>query len=237
MLLRLVVLLTVFSFAFVAGVSVCLGQAPPRARAMAERKPTPTPTPPTGGPNTGNPGGAGRHIDRRGGEQAPRYMEAPSQFRRSTSPAGVGKRAGMADPSARRLRSYRLAANLLDLSVTCDPTEHEQEDLTGTYTGNIDFPSRTISGPATLNIEGHRFTLTAGDVELSGDVSSVTTCDYTAVAMRLETPNSPTNPSNGAESISLKALRKGPSLTLTSVEGQTDFKFTPTSKAIPDRRP
>ena len=234
--LRLVVSLILFLVAFGAGVngggvSVCLAQMAPY------RRPSPTPTPPTGGPNTGDIGGAGRTRIEGGIENRRSSKPVFSPPPRSSFPADISMPRFRANPSARRVRSYRFASRLHEFSsYTCDPTEHEQEDLTGTYTGNIDFPSRTISGSATLNIEGHRFTLSAGDVEFSGDVSSVTTCNYTAVAIRLENPGSPADSSNGAESISLKAIRMGSSLTLTSVEGQTKFQFTPPSrKAAPGR--
>lgn len=250
--LRLVVSLIVLSFAFGMGANVCLAQEQDPGK-----KPSPTPTPPPGGPNVPDPGGPSRIFNPGGpsrikgsvttsetggvkplsGEiggvktgsaelgDRPRFMDFEDADRRSLKGA---KKVG---------RSYRARRPSIDLySGVCDPTEQEQEDLTGTYSGNIDFPSRKLSGPATLDIKGRQFTLSVNGVELSGDVSSETTCDYTAVAMRFVTPPSSENSANAAESISLRARRLDSTLILSSVERQTKFKFTPTSKATRRRR-
>lgn len=257
--LRLVVSLIIFSFAYsvganVWGTSVCLAQD-------SAKKPTPTPTPPEG-PNPSNPGGPSKAGDlnrsNRGGPSRGDFNRG--DFRRSgrdDAPMdklgerriGSGNRAGVSDRDSidNRDDRRREARRLLDDSFafknssrrkinTCDTTEHEKEDLTGTYSGKIEFPSRKLMGPATLDIKGQRFTLSINGVDLSGDVSSETTCDYTAVAMRFETAASPENSAKAAESISLKAQRIGSTLILTSVEGQTKFEFAPVLKPASRRR-
>jgi hypothetical protein len=235
MLPRFIVSLVLFSFACGVGVSVwgasvCLAQD-----ISPSKKPTPTPTPPNGGPDTSNPGGPSRANKAAwtgadtGGRPAG-VMPSSSQ-RTDRTRASVGDAVGfdgtLFNNANRGVRSYRARRPLVLYSRVCDPTEHTQEDLTGTYSGNIEYPSRNISGSATLDIKGRRFTLTANGVDLTGDISSVTTCDYTAVAVRFVTPASSETGANAAESISLKAQRLGSALMLTSVEGQTRFEFTP----------
>jgi hypothetical protein len=258
--LRLVVSLIIFSFACGVGAnvrrtSVCLAQDQGPAK-----KPTPTPTPPPDGPNPGNPGGPSKQGDlNRSNPGGP----SRGEFNRSGFPgrgvaprddvgersSGVGNRAGVSDRGSigntenRRREARWLFGDSFAFKYssrrkinTCDTTEHEQEDLTGTYSGKIEFPSRNLRGPATLDIKGQRFILSINGVDLSGSVSAETTCDYTAVAMRFETAASPENSAKAAESISLKAQRIGSTLILTSVEGQTKFEFAPVLKPASRRR-
>ena len=44
----------------------------------------------------------------------------------------------------------------------CDPNQQEQTDLSGTYTGTVNYPDGGMTGEATLTITGNNFTLTAG---------------------------------------------------------------------------
>jgi hypothetical protein len=218
------------------------------AQDRTARKPTPTPTPPSGGPNPGNPGGPSRII---GSDTGARSTSTPRRLAATASTAGevaspssvpdaVGEKTGGVTwfkKSKRRFTSSsRFSKTAVGRYATCDRTLHEQEDLTGTYSGDIEFPSRKFSGPATLDIKGQRFTLSVNGVDLSGDVSSETTCNYTAVAMRFEAPASPENSAKATESISLKAQRIGSSLILMSVEGQTKFEFAPVLKPASRRR-
>src|SRR5207248_565068 len=65
----------------------------------------------------------------------------------------------------------------------CDPMQQEQTDLSGTYTGKVDYSDAGLTGDATLTITGNNFTLTAGSATQSGRVTAVTTCGYTAATM------------------------------------------------------
>lgn len=258
--LRLVVSLIIFSFACGVGAnvrrtSVCLAQDQGPAK-----KPTPTPTPPPDGPNPGNPGGPSKVGDLNRntpggpsrGDFNRRVFRRPGRNVASRDDVGeprnvVGERAGdrrsIGNTEDRRREARRLLGDSFAFKYssrrkinTCDTTEHEQEDLTGTYSGKIEFPSRKLRGPATLDIKGQRFILSINGVDLSGGVSAETTCDYTAVAMRFETAASAENSAKAAESISLKAQRIGSNLILTSVEGQTKFEFAPVLKPASRRR-
>ncbi len=50
----------------------------------------------------------------------------------------------------------------------CDPMQQEQTDLSGTYTGKVDYSDAGLTGDATLTITGTNFTLTAGSTTQSG---------------------------------------------------------------------
>ncbi len=104
----------------------------------------------------------------------------------------------------------------------CDPTQQEQADLSGTYTGK----ARHDNGPAvdaTLTITGNTFTMTSGTDNHTGRITAVTTCGYTAVTMMMGdlTPPTPSpNPPAALPAMSLRAKKVGNSLTLTSVPGE-----------------
>jgi hypothetical protein len=104
----------------------------------------------------------------------------------------------------------------------CDPTQQEQTDLSGTYTGKL----KHGDGPAmdaTLTITGNNFTMTAGSDTHSGRITAVTTCGYTAVTVMMGdlTPPPPgPNPPAAHPAMSLRAKKVGDRLTLTSVPGE-----------------
>jgi hypothetical protein len=102
------------------------------------------------------------------------------------------------------------------------------EDLSGTYTGTVNYPDGSLSGPATLMITGNDFTLTPdGGTAISGHVSAVKTRGYTGVAMQLGA-YSPSGTGQGTPpvSVSLRMKKKGNGLWLTSVpEAAHQFSF------------
>lgn len=105
----------------------------------------------------------------------------------------------------------------------CDPTQQEQTDLSGTYTGKLTRPDGTVVKDATLTITGNNFTATAGSDTHSGRITAVTTCGYTAVTMMTGdmTPPAPgPNPPPPNQAISLRAKKMGDKITLTSVPGE-----------------
>lgn len=105
----------------------------------------------------------------------------------------------------------------------CDPMQHEQTDLSGTYTGKVNYPDASLTGDATLTITGNNFTLTAGSTTQSGRVTAVTTCGYTGVTMMFGdlTPPTPSpNPPAALPAVSLRAKKMGDRVTLMSVPGE-----------------
>ena len=103
----------------------------------------------------------------------------------------------------------------------CDPNAQEQTDLSGTYTGTINYTEGNMSGDATLTITGNDFTLTSGSATQEGRVVAVTTCNYTAVTMRLG------KEAGALPTLSLRAKRMGSGLSLMSVPGEPkQFSFT-----------
>ncbi len=104
----------------------------------------------------------------------------------------------------------------------CDPNQHEQTDLSGTYTGKIQHGDEVRD--ATLTISGNSLTMTSGSDTHTGRITAVTTCGYTAVTIMhgdggMSEPGK-TAPPNKV--ISLRAKRVGNSLTLMSVPGEPE---------------
>ena len=100
----------------------------------------------------------------------------------------------------------------------------EQTDLSGTYTGAINFPDGSLEGDGTLTINGNQFTLTSGSESKSGRLTAVKTRGYTGVAMQFDGV-SPTTTSGTPYIVSARAIKRGDNLTLTNVEG-SDRIFT-----------
>ena len=111
----------------------------------------------------------------------------------------------------------------------CDPTKQEQTDLSGDYTGNVNYPDASLMGDATLNIAGNDFTLTAGATTQKGRVTAVTTCGYTGATMMFGdlTPPTPSrNPPPALAAVSLRVRKMGNRVTLMTVPGEKrSFSF------------
>jgi len=212
------------------------------------RKPSPRPTPPPGAPNPNDPGGAKTNVSDRSrpatagtavGEPTagPTGDKSMNRGRANRGRDALSTLGGF-DGAKKVGRTYsRDRLRLLSIPPafnTCNPAQHQEEDLTGTYSGKINFPSKNLNGSATLNIEGRKFTLVSENVVLSGDLASETTCDYTAVAMRFD--STVASPEDVAKTISVQAQAAGSNLVLLSVEGETKFEFIPVSKATRRRR-
>lgn len=111
----------------------------------------------------------------------------------------------------------------------CDPNVQEQTDLSGTYTGTVNYSEGGLSGDATLTITGNDFTMTAGSSTQEGRVVAVTTCNYTAVTMMFG--KSQTTATSGTQpppltAVSLRAKKTGKGITLTTAEGEKrEFSF------------
>lgn len=120
----------------------------------------------------------------------------------------------------------------------CDPTQQEQTDLSGTYTGKAKHGTEPAQD-ATLTITGNNFTMTSGSETHNGRMTAVTTCGYTAVTMMMGdlTPPTPSpNPPAALPAMSLRAKKVGDKLWLTSVPGDTmSVSFTPTGGTMKPR--
>lgn len=116
----------------------------------------------------------------------------------------------------------------------CNPDKDEHADLSGSYSGVINYPAAGLSGPATLTVTGNRFTLTSGSKTEAGNITAVVTCNYTAVAMmfgqwKTPQPGEPVLPP--LPMLSLTATRKGDQLTLKpSASEHHEFLFEPGPK-------
>jgi len=106
-----------------------------------------------------------------------------------------------------------------------------QADLSGTYTGTVNYPEGGMNGPATLTITGNQFTMTpdGGGSPVSGRVTAVTTRGYTGVTMMFgdTTPPPVTQAPPPLPAVSLRARMSGGRVTLMSVPGEKrEFSFS-----------
>ena len=109
----------------------------------------------------------------------------------------------------------------------CDNTKQEQTDLSGTYTGKL----KHGDGPAidaTMTITGNDFTGNMGSETMTGRITAVTTCGYTAVTMMAK---------GAPQAMSLRAKKVGDSLTLTSVPGEPQMVSFTTGGASMKAKP
>lgn len=133
-------------------------------------------------------------------------------------------------------------AAMAKTSGRCDPTQQEQTDLSGTYTGKADHGNGQPPQDATLTITGNNFTMTSGSETHNGRITAVKTCGYIGVTMMMGdlTPPSPSpNPPAPLPAVSLRAKKVGDKLWLMSVPGEKmKVSFTPTgaSKAKPKKK-
>lgn len=134
---------------------------------------------------------------------------------------------GMNRSSGRRTRrGSRRSSSGAGMSMDTSSTP---ADLSGTYTGMVNYPAGGMSGDATLTINSNQFTLTSGSSTQSGTVTGVTTRGYTAVAMMFGSvaAGSTSGTTPAPTIISLRAKKVGDRLTLKSVQGETNaFSFT-----------
>lgn len=109
----------------------------------------------------------------------------------------------------------------------------EQTDLSGTYTGTVNYPEGGLNGAATLTITGNSFTIApeGGGSSVTGRVTAVTTRGYTGVTMMFGDATAPPPTQNPPPpplpAVSLQARRSGDRVTLTSVPGERrQFSFS-----------
>ncbi|HEX8651831.1 MAG TPA: hypothetical protein VF708_13410 [Pyrinomonadaceae bacterium] len=140
----------------------------------------------------------------------------------------------------RRSAGAAASANVAtDTTMTANVSGGEQTDLSGTYTGTVDYPEGGLTGDATLTITGNNFTLTAGSATQNGRITAVTTRGYTAVTMMFGdlTPPAAGQAPPPLPAVSLRARRVGTSVTLNSVPGEKRrFAFSVTGGRVGGRR-
>lgn len=94
-------------------------------------------------------------------------------------------------------------------------TAGDVADLSGTYTGTINYPDGSMSGDATLTITGNTFTVSGGGgSDATGTLSARSWPGYTALSMRF-------GDALPAKIISTRAWHKGKTLRISSVGGET----------------
>ena len=167
--------------------------------------------------NTGKAKTTGR---RRGTRKKPANTNAEASTEMQAT-ENANANTGMKSTSGRRRRGSRTktATTEATTAVTtetpkrtgrCDPTQQEQTDLSGTYTGKLKHGDEPVMD-ATLTVTGNNFTGTMGSETHSGRITAVTTCGYTAVTMMMD---------GAPKAVSLRAKKVGDNLTLTSVPGE-----------------
>ncbi|HEX8709792.1 MAG TPA: hypothetical protein VF723_16240, partial [Pyrinomonadaceae bacterium] len=136
-----------------------------------------------GGRNTMGAANTGMAADNMSGTADNTNMTGDTQDTTNTS----GGMTGMTTGGGRRRRGRRRrgGGNTMATTDTAttgtttggmteNATGGEQTDLSGTYTGTVNYAGGGLSGPATLTIEGNRFTLTPeGGSPLTGRVTAV----------------------------------------------------------------
>jgi hypothetical protein len=125
-------------------------------------------------------------------------------------------------------------------SGRCDPTQQEQADLSGTYTGTVNYADAGLTGAATLTITGNNFSLTAGSTTQTGRVTAVTTCGYTGATMMFGdlTPPTPSpNPPAALPAVSVRVKKMGDHVTIMTVPGEKrSFSFGSAGSAKASRK-
>jgi hypothetical protein len=109
----------------------------------------------------------------------------------------------------------------------------EKADLSGTYTGMVNYPEGGMTGNATLTITGDQFTLTpeGGGNAASGTITAVTTRGYTGATMMFGSRGSisPTQnpPPPPLPAVSVRAKKTGERIWLKNVTGEKrEFSFS-----------
>lgn len=132
------------------------------------------------------------------------------------------------------------AAVVTDTSMHSADMTGTQTDLSGTFTGTVNYPEGGLNGPATVTVTGTTFTLTpdGGGSPLNGTITAVTTRGYVAVTLMFgdRSPIPVTQSPPPLPAVSLRARMTNGHVTMTSVPGEKrEFSFTSTA-AMKTRR-
>lgn len=168
----------------------------------------------------------------------------------STTMAPMNDNTAKKKPSRRKARP-KPAADAADAGTTamampakksgrCDPTQQEQTDLSGTYTGTVNYADAGLTGDATLTVTGNTFSLTAGSTTQAGRITAVTTCGYTGATMMfgdLTPPAASPNPPAALPAVSVRVKKMGDHVTIMTVPGEKrSFSFGSTGAAKATRK-
>lgn len=106
-----------------------------------------------------------------------------------------------------------------------------QTDLSGNYTGTVNYPEGGLSGNATFNITANQFTITPeSGSPASGTITAVTTRGYIGATLMFgdRTPPQLGHTAPPLPAISVRVRRVGSSISMMSVPGERrQFSFTP----------
>jgi hypothetical protein len=105
-----------------------------------------------------------------------------------------------------------------------------QADLSGTYTGTVNYPEGGMTGTATMTITGTQFSITpeGGGSAVNGTITAVTTRGYTGATMMFGDRGAvpPTQAPPPLPAVSVRARKTGNNLWLQSVKGEKrEFSF------------
>jgi hypothetical protein len=154
-----------------------------------------------------------------------------SQVNAPNGNAAVGSQNKSLSTRNRRVTTSAKKPAAKSSTTRCDRDQQETADLSGTYQGVVNYPDGGITGDATLTITGNQFLLTFANAAQTGRITAVTTCTYTAASMmfgeiKKAEPGQPAPPPLPV--ISLRAVKKGSGLTLTTAAGEhKSFSFAP----------
>lgn len=165
---------------------------------MSPARPRPTPAPTPYGPfKPGDIGGPHRSEQR---SVAPLYEKAAPPNRndsiqnqgtifplRLRGGSAAGTREARSSPAGESFGDFEGFGSLFRMSEfrrACDPARQLQNELSGVYFGYVDFEVLDLRGEAGLRICGNEFTLFNGERTASGQMATVTTSRYRAVAFR-----------------------------------------------------
>lgn len=154
----------------------------------------------------------------------------------TTTPSTGGRRRRR----GRRNRATAAAttdASMQDTSMSTSGTGMErtdggaQADLSGTYTGTVNYPEGGMTGAATMTITGNQFSITpeGGGAAVNGTITAVTTRGYTGATMMFGERSAvpPTQAPPPLPAVSVRAKKTGNSLWLMNVKGEKrEFSFT-----------
>ena len=201
--------------------------------------------------NTGNTGTGGRRRRRRrsGGGNTNTSGEASGGANISGDMSGNANMTAGQDGNAnagatvttggrrRRRRGRRTVTTDTTGGAMTTTDPGAQRDLSGQFSGTVDYEEGGLKGPANLNFSsnpggGYAFTITPETgTPVSGRATAVTTRGYTAVTMMFGDPSAPpagTSPPP-LPAVSLRARWQGDRVTLMSVPGERrKFSFTHT---------
>jgi hypothetical protein len=113
--------------------------------------------------------------------------------------------------------------------TAADPAE--KADLSGTYTGAVNYPEGGMMGTATMTITGDQFTITpeGGGNPVSGTITAVTTRGYTGATMMFGSRGSipPTDAPPPLPAVSVRVKKTGERIWMKNVAGEKrEFSFS-----------